>query len=61
MTSAIQTQLNAKTADGDNVNNLVGNTSADTEPTNYFFLVVDASDGSLKVINKTFVEDEGGN
>ena len=61
VTSAIQTQLNAKTADGDNVNNLVGNTSADSEPTNYFFLVVDASDGSLKVINKTFVEDEGGN
>ena len=61
VTSNIQTQLNAKTADGDNVNNLVGNTSADTEPTNYFFVVVDASDGSLKVINKTFVEDEGGN
>ena len=61
VTSAIQTQLDAKTADGDNVNNLVGNTSADSEPTNYFFVVVDASDGSLKVINKTFVEDEGGN
>ena len=29
----IQTQLDAKTADGDNVNNLVGVTSADTVPT----------------------------
>ena len=32
VTSAIQTQLDAKTADGDNVNNLVGSTSADTVP-----------------------------
>ena len=64
VTSSIQTQLNAKTADGDNVNNLVGNTSADTCPTsggvdNYLFLVVDKSDGSLKAIDKTFIEAEG--
>ena len=64
VTSGVQTQLNAKTADGDNVNNLVGNTSADTCPTsggndNYLFLVVDKSDGSIKAIDKTFIEAEG--
>ena len=65
VTSSIQTQLNAKTADGDNVNNLVGNTTADTCPVtgggvdNYLFLVVDKSDGSLKAIDKTFIEAEG--
>ena len=64
VTSAIQTQLDAKTADGDNVNNLVGVTSADTVPTNngadnYLFLVVDKSDGSIKAIDKTFIEAEG--
>ena len=49
-------------ADGDNVNNLVGSTSADTVPTtgadNYLFLVVDKSDGSIKAIDKTFIEAE---
>ena len=64
VTSSIQTQLNAKTADGDNVNNLVGNTSADTCPTsggndNYLFLVVDKSNGAIKAIDKTFIEAEG--
>ena len=64
VTSSIQTQLDAKTADGDNVNNLVGSTSADTCPTsngadNYLFLVVDKSDGSIKAIDKTFIEAEG--
>ena len=64
VTSGVQTQLDAKTADGDNVNNLVGSTSADTVPTNngadnYLFLVVDKSDGSIKAIDKTFLEAEG--
>ena len=64
VTSNVQTQLNAKTADGDNVNVLVGSTSADTVPTdsgsdNYLFLVVDKSDGSIKAIDKTFLEAEG--
>jgi len=36
-------------------------TSADTEPTNYYFLVVDASDGTLKAIDKTFIEAEQSN
>ena len=34
-------------------------TSADSEPTSYYFLVVDASDGSVHAINKQFVETEG--
>ena len=58
VTSAIQTQLDAKTADGDNVNNLVGVTSAETEPASYLFLVVDAGTGAIKAIDKTFVEVE---
>lgn len=33
-------------------------TTADTEPANYYFLVVDASDGTLKAIDKTFIEAE---
>ena len=64
VTSSIQTQLDAKTADGDNVNNLVGVTSADSVPQNngadnYLFLVVDKADGSIKAIDKTFIEAEG--
>ncbi len=64
VTSNVQTQLDAKTADGDNVNNLVGSTSADSVPQdsgadNYLFLVVDKSDGSIKAIDKTFLEAEG--
>ena len=64
VTSGVQTQLDAKTADGDNVNNLVGVTSADSVPQNngadnYLFLVVDKSDGSIKAIDKTFLEAEG--
>ena len=58
------TQLDAKTADGDNVNNLVGSTSADSVPQlngadNYLFLVVNKADGSIKAIDKTFIEAEG--
>ena len=41
---------------GDNVNRLVASTSADSEPTNWHFLAVDTSDGSIKVIDKTFLE-----
>ncbi|MAA57746.1 MAG: hypothetical protein CL855_04665 [Cryomorphaceae bacterium] len=64
VTSNVQTQLDAKTADGDNVNNLVGVTSADAVPTdsgadNYLFLVVDKSNGAIKAIDKTFLEAEG--
>jgi len=58
---ALETACELSTDDGDNVNQLVGNTSADTEPANYFFLVVDASTGAIKVINKEFVETEGSN
>ena len=36
-------------------------TSADTEPASYYFLVVDASDGSVVAIDKEFVETEGSN
>lgn len=43
---------------GDNVNRLVANTSADTEPAVWKFLAVDCSDGSIKVLDKTFVEVE---
>ena len=43
---------------GDNVNELVGSTSADSEPANYLFLVVDQSDGAIKAIDKTFIETE---
>ena len=56
---ALETACELSTDDGDNVNQLVGNTSADTEPTNYFFLVVDAATGQIKAINKEFVETEG--
>ena len=58
---ALETACELSTDDGDNVNQLVGNTSADTEPANYFFLVVDASNGAIKAINKEFVETEGSN
>ena len=57
--------IDTKTVDsGDNVNVLVGSTSAQTCPTsngsdNYLFLVVDKSDGSIKAIDKTFLEAEG--
>ena len=43
---------------GDNVNLLTGSTSAQTEPANYLFLVVDRSNGAIKVIDKTFIETE---
>ena len=40
----------------DNVNRLVASTSAQTVPSTYYFLVVDQSDGSIKVIDKSFLE-----
>jgi len=58
---ALETACELSTDDGDNVNQLVGNTSADSEPTNYFFLVVDSASGAIKAINKEFVETEGSN
>ena len=65
VTSGVQTQLDAKTADGDNVNNLVGSTSAGTVPVdgngddNYLFLVVNKANGAIVTIDKTFIEAEG--
>ena len=43
---------------GENINQLVGSTGADGEPASYLFCVVDQSDGSIKFIDKTFVEIE---
>ena len=57
--------IDTKTVDsGDNVNGLVGTTSAETVPQsngadNYLFLVVDKSNGAIKAIDKTFLEAEG--
>jgi len=34
-------------------------TSADSEPASYYFLVVNAADGTVSAINKEFVETEG--
>jgi hypothetical protein len=49
--------IDTKTVDsGDNVNTLVASTTADTEPAAWHFLAVDTSDGSIKVIDKTFLE-----
>ena len=59
VTSNIQTQIDSKCATGANVNTLVASTSAQTVPTTYYFLVVDQSNGAIKVIDKTFLEDEG--
>ena len=57
----LETAVETKAATGANVNTLTGSQSADTEPASYLFLVVDASDGSIKVISKEFVETEGSN
>ena len=38
------------------MNRLVASTSAETVPSTYYFLVVDQSDGSIKVIDKSFME-----
>ena len=36
-------------------------TTADSEPTNYYFLAVDASNGQIVILDKEFVETEGSN
>ena len=59
------TSLGGKTADGDNVNVLVGSTTADSTPVdgsgddNFNFLVVDKSTGAIKAVSKSFMELEG--
>ena len=55
---ALETAVETKgtTDAGDNVNTLVASTTAQTAPSTYYFLVVDQSDGSIKVINKSFLE-----
>ena len=55
---ALETAVETKAATGANVNTLVGVTSAETAPASYLFLVVDASNGAIKAIDKTFVEVE---
>ena len=65
VTSGVQTQLDTKTADGDNVNVLgwyhfcTGTVPQNNGADNYLFLVVDKADGSLVTIDKTFIEAEG--
>ncbi len=39
---------------------LVGNTTPDTTPTTYYFLVVDQATGQIKVMDKSFLELEEG-
>ena len=55
---ALETAVETKgsTDAGDNVNTLVASTTAQTAPSTYYFLVVDQSDGSIKVIDKSFME-----
>jgi len=60
----LETAVETKVTTGANVNTLVAVTSAETVPSsggadNYLFLVVDKSDGSIKAIDKTFLEAEG--
>ena len=55
---ALETAVETKANTGANVNTLVGVTSGETEPASFLFLVVDASDGSIKAIDKNFVEVE---
>ncbi len=45
-------------SEGDNVNELVASTVAETEPANYLFMVVDQGTGQIAVIDKTFIETE---
>ena len=52
--TAVETK--GSTDAGDNVNTLVASTTAQTVPSTYYFLVVDQSDGSIKVIDKSFLE-----
>ena len=56
-TAFVQTQIGASTLD-DLAAMDGGSPSADTEPTNYYFLVVDVSDGTIKMLDKEFIETE---
>ena len=55
---SLETAVETKCATGANVNTLVGVTSGETEPASFLFLVVDASNGSIKALDKNFVEVE---
>ena len=55
---SLETAVEAKCNTGANVNTLVGVTSAETAPASYLFLVVDGANGSIKAIDKNFVEVE---
>ena len=55
---ALETAAEDSVQTGDNLTELVGSTSADAEPASYLFVVVDANNGSIKVIDKTFIEVE---
>ncbi len=55
---ALETAAEDSIQTGDNLTELVGSTSADAEPASYLFVVVDANNGSIKVIDKTFIEVE---
>ncbi len=55
---ALETAVEDSIQTGDNLTELVGSTSADAEPASYLFVVIDANDGSIKVIDKTFIEVE---
>ena len=55
---SLETAVETKCATGANVNTLVGVTSGETEPASFLFLVVDAANGSIKAIDKNFVEVE---
>jgi hypothetical protein len=54
----LETAVETKHATGGNINLLTANTSADATPASWKFLAVDCSDGSIKVIDKNFVEVE---
>ena len=55
---SLETAVETKCNTGANVNTLVGVTSAETAPASYLFLVVDGANGSIKAIDKNFVEVE---
>ena len=55
---SLETAVETKCATGANVNTLVGVTSGETVPASFLFLVVDAANGSIKAVDKNFVEVE---
>ena len=55
---SLETAVETKCATGANVNTLVGVTSGETCPASFLFLVVDAANGSIKAVDKNFVEVE---